>query len=46
MVRAGFGITAPFWFGFAGSAVLVAVLWRQFKHIVQAGDTHPQSAGA
>jgi predicted MFS family arabinose efflux permease len=28
-----FGITAPFWFGFAGSALLVAVLWRQFDHI-------------
>jgi MFS family permease len=27
------GITAPFWFGFVGSAVLVALLWRQFPHI-------------
>ena len=27
------GITAPFWFGFVGSAILVAVLWRQFAHI-------------
>jgi MFS family permease len=33
-----FGITAPFWFGFAGSAVLVVVLWRQFDKIVHAGD--------
>jgi MFS family permease len=33
-----FGITAPFWFAFAGSALLVAVLWRQFGHIVHAGD--------
>lgn len=31
-----FGITAPFWFGFVGSALLVAVLWRQFEHIVAA----------
>jgi len=29
-------ITAPFWFGFAGSALLVAVLWRQFEHIAHA----------
>jgi MFS family permease len=36
-----FGITAPFWFAFAGSALLVAVLWRQFDHIVHAGDTPP-----
>jgi len=28
-----FGITAPFWFGFIGSAILVALLWRQFSHI-------------
>lgn len=33
-----FGITAPFWFGFAGSALLVVVLWRQFDNIVHAGD--------
>jgi MFS family permease len=32
-----FGITAPFWFGFVGSAVLVVVLWRQFVHIGEAG---------
>ena len=28
-----FGITAPFWFGFIGSAVLVVLLWRQFAYI-------------
>jgi MFS family permease len=28
-----YGITAPFWFGFVGSAILVALLWRQFSHI-------------
>ena len=33
-----FGITAPFWFGFVGSALLVAVLWRQFPKIAHAGD--------
>jgi MFS family permease len=40
-----FGITAPFWFGFAGSALLVAVLWRQFDHIVHAGDRPPAPGG-
>jgi predicted MFS family arabinose efflux permease len=25
------GIAAPFWFGFVGSAILVAVLWRKFS---------------
>jgi MFS family permease len=33
-----FGITAPFWFGFLGSAFLVAVLWRQFALISHAGE--------
>ncbi len=27
------GITAPFWFGFVGSVILVALLWREFSHI-------------
>jgi predicted MFS family arabinose efflux permease len=33
-----FGITAPFWFAFAGSALLVATLWRQFDHIVHSSE--------
>jgi predicted MFS family arabinose efflux permease len=37
-----FGITAPFWFGFFGSALLVVILWRQFAKIVLAGDTPPE----
>ena len=36
-----YGITAPFWFGFVGSAILVVVLWRQFDLIVHAGDIAP-----
>ena len=38
LLARSFGITAPFWFGFAGSAVLLTILWRQFDHIVHAGD--------
>jgi predicted MFS family arabinose efflux permease len=34
-----FGITAPFWFGFAGSALLVAILWRQFASIAHSAET-------
>ena len=33
-----FGITAPFWFGFIGSAILVVLLWRQFDNIVHASE--------
>jgi MFS family permease len=41
-LASSFGITAPFWFGFVGSAVLVIVLWRQFDNIIHAGDGEPQ----
>jgi MFS family permease len=34
-----YGITAPYWFGFIGSALLVVVLWRRFDAIVDAGAT-------
>ena len=27
------GVTAPFWFAFVGSAVLVVALWRQMVHV-------------
>ena len=33
LLARSYGITAPFWFGFAGSALLVIVLWREFRHI-------------
>jgi predicted MFS family arabinose efflux permease len=38
LLAQAFGITAPFWFAFAGSALLVAALWRQFDNIVHAGE--------
>jgi len=38
VLASAFGITAPFWFGFIGSAILVALMWRQFKNIAHAGD--------
>jgi predicted MFS family arabinose efflux permease len=40
-----FGITAPFWFGFVGSAVLVALLWREFDHIVHASERAGLTSG-
>ena len=39
------GITAPFWFGFFGSALLVAILWRRFDLIVHAGEGAGVSSG-
>jgi predicted MFS family arabinose efflux permease len=32
------GVTAPFWFAFAGSAVFVVVIWRQLAHIAHADE--------
>lgn len=34
-----FGVTAPFWFGFIGSAILVVVLWRRFDDIAHDSRT-------
>lgn len=42
LLARSFGITAPFWFGFAGSAILVAVLWRELRHIGHAGEARPE----
>jgi len=33
-----FGVTAPFWFAFAGSAVFVLLIWRQLAHIAHADE--------
>ena len=45
-----YGITAPFWFGFAGSAVFVVLLWRQLTRIAhadqQSGTTEEPRAAA
>jgi predicted MFS family arabinose efflux permease len=33
LLASRFGVTAPFWFAFAGSAVFVVLLWREFARI-------------
>jgi hypothetical protein len=30
------GVTAPFWFAFAGSALMLAAIWRELRHIAHA----------
>jgi len=39
------GVTAPFWFAFAGSAVLVVVLWPQLPLIAHAAEGGPSTEG-
>ncbi len=36
-----FGVTAPFWFAFVGSAILVVLLWRQFTSIAHDEEKQP-----
>jgi predicted MFS family arabinose efflux permease len=36
LIADAWGVTAPFWFAFAGSAVLVVLIWRQMPHIAHA----------
>jgi hypothetical protein len=31
------GLVRSFWFAFAGSALLVVILWRQLSHVAHAG---------
>jgi MFS family permease len=32
------GVTAPFWFAFVGSAILLALIWRELGHIAHADE--------
>lgn len=39
------GVTAPFWFAFVGSAVFVVLIWRELRHIAHA-DAQPTAEDA
>jgi MFS family permease len=36
------GVVAPYWFGFVGSALLTLVMWRSFLHIAHAAEVGPE----
>ena len=38
------GLTAPFWFAFVGSAVFVVLIWKQLAHIAHADEEQPAVA--
>ena len=40
------GVTAPLWFAFIGSAVITAMMWRTFLLIAHAADLPPAANGA
>ncbi len=41
LLAQNFGVTAPFWFAFAGSALFVVLIWRQLAHIAHADEDEP-----
>lgn len=42
LVARQWGVTAPFWFAFVGSAVFVVLIWGQLAHIAHADEQEPQ----
>lgn len=40
-----FGLTAPFWFGFVGSGILLALIWRTLGDIAHAPTVKPDTGG-
>lgn len=40
------GVTAPFWFAFVGSAIFVVLIWRQLRYIAHADEAPDQPAQA
>ena len=38
VIAGWWGITAPFWFAFVGSAVILALIWRQLDNIAHADE--------
>ena len=44
LVASAWGITAPFWFAFAGSALILAVIWRSLLDIAHSDEQARASA--
>jgi predicted MFS family arabinose efflux permease len=44
LIASVWGITAPFWFGFAGSALILVVIWRSLLHIAHTDEDARASA--
>ena len=44
LLARSYGVTAPFWFAFVGSAVFLVLVWRQLSHIAHADEDVPAAA--
>ncbi|MFC8921299.1 MFS transporter [Cellulosimicrobium sp. NPDC057127] len=40
------GLTAPFWFAFAGAGITLALVWRQLSHVAHAGAVETRAEPA
>jgi predicted MFS family arabinose efflux permease len=40
LVASVWGVTAPFWFAFVGSAIILALIWRSLPQIAHADESH------
>ncbi len=38
LVASRWGVTAPFWFAFVGSAIFLVLIWRQLVHVAHADE--------
>ncbi len=45
LVARQWGLTAPFWFAFVGSALILAVIWPQLKHVAHADEVNRAQSG-
>ncbi|WP_345460513.1 MFS transporter [Nocardioides marinquilinus] len=45
LLAQGYGVTAPFWFAFGGSAVFVVLIWGQLAHIAHADEAEAPVTG-
>ncbi len=46
VIASHWGITAPFWFAFVGSAIFLALIWRQLVHVAHADEEHVEQETA
>lgn len=45
VLAGAWGVTAPFWFAFVGSGLILVLIWRTLEQIAHAGEDGPIPAG-
>ena len=44
LIARQWGLTAPWWFAFAGAGITLALVWRELGHIAHADEVATASA--